>query len=205
MANHPSRRTIRRSRRRSPLMLVSALIAGSAIFLVAPGASAAAPASSPAAAEFEVEFLEMMMDHHQMALHMADLCLEKAVNEDLVALCGTIAESQAEEIERMQGWLLDWYGIEREPMMDDPAHQERMMELEMLSGEEFEMAFLQMMSEHHAMAVGEATECLRRAEHRELRGLCRQIVVTQLREIAQMERWLCRWYGDCRFTSLRRA
>ena len=195
-----------RARRGSLRMIVAGLIAGAAIGLVAPAANADARAASPAAAQFEVEFLEMMIDHHQMALHMSDLCLERAVSEDLVALCGRIAESQAAEIEQMQGWLIDWYGIEHEPMMDDPRHHEQMMELEMLSGsEEFEIAFLQMMSEHHAMAVEDGTECLRRAEHRDLRSLCRQIVVTQLREIAQMERWLCRWYGDCRFTYLRRA
>lgn len=205
MANPHPQANIRPPGKRSLRMIVSALIAGAAIFLVAPAANADAPAASPAAAQFEVEFLEMMIDHHQMALHMSDLCLERAVSEDLVALCGRIAGSQAAEIEQMQGWLLDWYGIEHEPMMNDPAHHEQMMHLEMLSGEEFEIAFLQMMSEHHAMAVEDGTECMRRAEHRELRGLCRQIVVTQLREIALMERWLCRWYSDCRFTYLRRA
>lgn len=186
-------------------MIMAGIIAGVTIGLVAPAASADAPAARPAAAQFEVEFLEMMIDHHQMALHMSDLCLERAVSEDLVALCGRIAGSQAAEIEQMQGWLLDWYGITHEPMMDDPVHHEQMMELEMLSGEEFEIAFLQMMSEHHSMAVEDGTECLRRAEHRELLGLCGEIVVTQLQEIAQMESWLCRWYGDCRFTYLRRA
>lgn len=201
---HPGSQ-VRVAGRRSLHMIVAGLIAGAAIGLVAPAANADVPAASPAAAQFEVEFLEMMIDHHQMALHMSNLCLERAVSDDLVALCGQITGSQAAEIEQMQSWLLDWYGIEHEPMMDDPAHHEQMMELEMLSGEEFEIAFLQMMSEHHAMAVEEGTECLRRAEHRELRSLCGQIVVTQLREIAQMEGWLCRWYGDCRFTYLRRA
>lgn len=203
--NHTARATNRAPRTRSPLMILSALIAGSVLFLVAPPANADAPATSPAAAEFEVEFLEMMIDHHQMALYMSDLCLVKAVHEDLAALCDRIAESQAAEIEEMQGWLRDWYGIDHEPAMDDPAHHDQMMHLEMLSGEEFEIAFLEMMSEHHAMAVEEGIQCVGRAEHRELRTLCREIVAAQVREIALMERWLCRWYGDCRFNYLRRA
>lgn len=203
-SQHP-RESIRQSGMRSARTLVAALIAGLAILLITPAAHADAPATSPTAAQFEVHFLEMMIDHHQMALHMSDLCLEEAVNQDLVALCDRIIASQATEIAEMRGWLLDWYGIDHEPMMDDRAHHEHMMELEMLSGEEFEIAFLKMMSEHHAMAVDEGRECLRQAEHRELRGLCRKIVATQLREIALMERWLCQWYGDCRFTYLRRA
>ncbi|MEO7836458.1 MAG: DUF305 domain-containing protein [Acidimicrobiales bacterium] len=82
---------------------------------------------------------------------------------------------------------------------------QRLIELGTLSGTQFEIAFLTMMSEHHAMAVDEGRECLRAAEHRELRSLCGSIVSDQLREIAQMETWLCRWYGDCRFTFLRTA
>lgn len=180
------------------LALVTALV-------VATPASANAPAASPRAAEFEVQFLEDMIDHHQMALHMGELCLEKAVHDELGGLCETIIASQAAEIEAMQGWLSGWYGIDHEPMMNDPAHHQQMEELGRLSGAQFEIAFLQMMSEHHAMAVGEGLQCLRSAEHSELRGLCGEIVVTQLAEIAQMERWLCRWYGDCRFTYLRSA
>ena len=175
------------------------------VLLLAPPASADSPASDPDAAAFEVEFLEMMIDHHQMAVHMSMTCLDKAVHSELRRLCERIMESQAEEISLMQEWLLDWYGIEHEPQMDDPVHHEQMMELEELSGSEFEIAFLQMMSEHHAMAVEDGRECLSSAEHRELLRLCRSIVLTQLREIRQMEMWLCRWYGDCRFAFLRSA
>lgn len=43
------------------------------------------------------------------------------------------------------------------------------------------------------------------AEHRELLRLCRSIVMTQLREIRQMQMWLCRWYGECDLAYLRSA
>lgn len=184
-------------------LALSAVAIGIAALLLAPAATADTPASSPGAAAFEAEFLEMMIDHHQMALHMSETCLGKAVHPELLRLCESIMGSQAEEISLMQGWLSEWYGIEHEPSMDDPMHHGQMMELAELSGSEFEIAFLQMMSEHHAMAVRDGRECLSMAEHRELRGLCRNIVVTQLQEIAQMEMWLCLWYGDCRFAFLR--
>ena len=183
--------------------MLSAVATVVAALLLAPPATADAPATRPGAAAFEVGFLEMMIDHHQMALHMSETCLDKAVHNELLSLCESIMGSQAEEITLMQAWLSEWYGIEHEPMMDDPVHHAQMMELAELSGSEFEIAFLQMMSEHHAMAVRDARQCLSRAEHRELLGLCRDIVVTQLQEIAQMEMWLCLWYGDCRFTFLR--
>lgn len=192
-------------RRRACTLLVSTIGAVLGALVLAPAAGAEAPAGRPEVAEFEVEFLTGMIDHHQMALHMSELCLDKGVHAEVLALCGRISGSQAAEIQEMQSWLVDWYGTEHEPMMDDPAHHAQMMELEDLAGADFEIAFLQMMSEHHAMAVEEGRTCLRRAGHSELRGLCRDIVATQLREIAQMESWLCRWYRDCRFTHLRTA
>lgn len=56
-----------------------------------------------------------------------------------------------------------------------------------------------MMVEHHAMAVVEGMECLRQASHHELRALCANIVSSQIREIVQMQVWLCLWYGECDF------
>jgi uncharacterized protein (DUF305 family) len=189
----PMRPTRSRSARRALLAAAMAVTA----LVVAPPASADAPAGDPEVAAYEVEFLTMMIDHHQMAVHMSELCLERAVHDKLSRLCERIMETQAEEIALMQSWLLDWYGIEHEPAMDDPAHHEQMMMLQELSGEAFEAAFLAMMISHHAMAVEDGSECVATAEHRELRTLCRRIVASQQREIMQMRMWLCRWYGEC--------
>lgn len=188
----------RAPRRRRILGTVGLLAAFSGLVL-APPASADAPASDPEATSFEVEFLTMMIDHHQMAVHMSEMCVDKAIHEQLVGLCESIMTSQAAEIAQMQAWLADWYGIDHEPSMDDPAHHEQMERLATLSGEEFEVAFLEMMVEHHAMAVIEGRECLREAAHRELRRLCAGIVGTQLREIVRMQVWLCLWYDECDF------
>ena len=169
--------------------------------LLATPASADAPASDPETAAFEVQFLEEMIDHHQMAVHMSHLCMESAVHESLRSLCERTASTQASEIAQMRTWLLDWYGIDHEPRMDDPQHHKQMMELESLSGSAFEAAFLRMMIEHHAIAVVDGRECMREAEHAELAQLCRDIFRSQLREIVQMRVWLCRWNGQCSFRS----
>lgn len=192
------RRAGRRHRRAAGAAALLCVLLG---LLLPTPASADAPAANDETAAFEVQFLTMMIDHHQMALHMSELCLERAVHDELVGLCEQIASSQSAEIETMQGWLAEWYGIDHEPSMDDPAHHGQMEHLATLSGEEFEQAFLEMMIEHHAMAVVEALECLGDAGHRELRGLCAGIVGSQLREIVRMQVWLCRWYGHCDFRS----
>ena len=96
----------------------------------------------------------------------------------------------------MQQWLRSWYGIDYSPRMS-PGAQREMERLASLSGAEFEIAFMEMMIEHHQAAVREAEQCTRRAEHRQLIELCRDIIAAQSAEIAQMEAWLCEWYGRC--------
>lgn len=63
----------------------------------------------------EVRFLEGMIDHHQMALDMANDCLAKAATPAVVTICQNVITAQTREIEIMLGWLLSWYGIEYTP------------------------------------------------------------------------------------------
>lgn len=151
-------------------------------------------ACSRAAARFEIRFMESMIDHHAMAVHMAEMCVEHAVHEELRAMCGEMITAQTAEIESMQAWLLDWYGITAEP--DHMGMDQMGMHGD--HGEEFEIMFLRMMIRHHATAVRDGSRCLYRAEHDELLDLCGDIVTTQSEEIQTMRGWLCDWYGRCR-------
>ena len=97
----------------------------------------------------------------------------------------------------MQGWLQQWYGISHEPEMK-PGDEKMMDRLASMSDAEFEIEFMQMMITHHEKAIKEARQCLDKAGHAELRTLCQNIIRTQSAEIAQMQTWLCQWYGLCR-------
>lgn len=60
----------------------------------------------------EIRFLEGMIDHHMMALVMAQDCLAKSANEAVLAICQNVVDSQTPEIEQMAAWLAEWYGID---------------------------------------------------------------------------------------------
>ncbi len=78
----------------------------------------------------EVRYLEGMIDHHQMALDMAQDCLTKATTESVKTLCQNILDAQSAEIETMQGWLSTWYGIDYAPMpMSDFMDMMSMMDM----------------------------------------------------------------------------
>lgn len=154
------------------------------------------PAPRRFQAWYEVQFLTGMIDHHHMAIMMAELCEGRTVHAELAQLCEQIITAQTEEIELMQGWLQDWYGLQHEPVMGS-RDADQVEELAALTGEEFEMEFLQMMIGHHTQAVRESATCQRRAYHAPLRELCAMMAEDQLEEIATIKDWLCEWYDVC--------
>ena len=159
---------------------------------------ASAPAPDRATSKFEIDFMEDMIDHHAMAIMMAEMCLEKdLIHEELRTLCANIVSTQTAEMQEMQSRLRDWYGITYEPEMN-PGMMNQMEKLGELNGAEFEIEFMQMMIKHHRKAVQEGEKCLKKAYHPELLQLCGDIVENQTAEIQLMQTWLCQWYDICK-------
>lgn len=185
----PSRTVLRRSRR-----LLVVLLLGLAVLPVP--AWAAEPAPDAGTARYEIRFTERMISHHAMAVEMATVCVANAAHGELRSLCQTILADQTREIEEMQAWLLECYGIAVEP--ESKRGDTRQIEqLAALAGAEFEIEFMDMMIRHHLQAVREASKCTERAHHEDLEASCEDIVTTQAGEIEQMRAWLCQWYGIC--------
>lgn len=173
---------------RLPLMLVAV------VSLPTFKSYADGPAPRQNQVRFEVKFMENMIDHHSMAVTMTALCEDRAINPELLALCDQMMAAQSAEIAEMQTWLEDWYGIEYEPKMTRKMERQ-LGALAELDGAEFEVAFMEMMIQHHAQAIKEGRECARKAYHEDLIELCINIIATQQQEIILMESWLCDWYG----------
>jgi uncharacterized protein (DUF305 family) len=141
-----------------------------------------APAPDKQTAKFEIKFMENMIDHHAMAVMMAEMCTMMAVHPELIAMCEDIIATQSAEIEMMQMWLQDWYGITYEPDM----HMGEMEGYMKMDPAQFEEWFMKRMISHHATAIKEAEDCLEEAYHPELLS-------------NTMQAWLCEWYGVCNY------
>lgn len=162
----------------------------------------------------EARFLEGMIDHHQMALDMAADCLGKAQTTEVATLCQAIIDAQRAEIELMQDWLLNWYGIQytpasmtdmltlsqtpstemhhggahsTAPVTDPPMTMGMFAGLNRLEGIDYEIAWLESMIDHHDDAVHMSRRVLRSAEHSALRELAQAIIDAQTAEIGNME------------------
>lgn len=186
----------RRSENRSSKRAIAALLLSLVVLAVVVAPSFAdAPAPDKQAAKFEVDFMMDMIDHHMMAVMMAEHCVEKAVHEELRTMCEEIIATQSQEMMMLQAWLQEWYGISYEPEHKMTGQMHKLM---MLEGAEFEIEFMQSMIKHHEGAIKEGEKCLAKAYHPELLSLCQNIIETQTAEIEQMQSWLCEWYGICK-------
>lgn len=170
----------------------------------------------------EVRYMEGMIDHHQMALDMAEDCLTKVETESFRAVCQGVIDAQTPEIETLRGWLREWYGIEyapmamselmelmdlapdagmemghgdhtTNPMTDMPMMMGMMAGLDRVEGAEYEAAWLEAMVDHHDDAVHMSERILERAEHADLRALAQQIIDDQTAEIERMESMLAEY------------
>lgn len=61
------------------------------------------------APDFDREFIEQMIPHHEMAIMMASMVLDRAEHPEIRNLAQSIIRSQSTEIEQMQQWYQTWF------------------------------------------------------------------------------------------------
>jgi len=171
--------------------------------------------------EFDLMFIDMMIVHHQGAIAMADVALERGEHQEIRDLAQSIISTQQAEIDQMQTWRDAWYpGAAAIPMaqmtgmmgdltrsmpamMGSPTSDMRDMSGMMdphadrqalcSTTESFDTAFITMMIPHHESAVAMAQVALMMALHPEIKQLAQEIIDAQQTEIAQMQAWLATW------------
>jgi uncharacterized protein (DUF305 family) len=149
-------------------------------------------------AEFEQSFLQQMIQHHKSAVDMAKMVKDHTKRAELQQLAEKIMTSQQQEIDKMTGWLKEWYQASPKPVANETADKEMKPHMAMLDGKhdaDFDKAFLQMMPEHHHMAVEMAEQAEKKATHPELKELAAKIAKDQEAEIKQMKGWANSWFG----------
>ena len=149
-------------------------------------------------AEFEQSFLEQMIQHHGTAIEMAKMVNDHTKRPELRQLADKIIASQQAEIDQMTGWLKEWFKVSPKPVANEAADKEMKMHMPMLSEKhdaDFDKAFLQMMPQHHHMAVEMAEQAETKSTHPELKELASKIAKDQTAEIKQMKGWAQSWFG----------
>jgi uncharacterized protein (DUF305 family) len=166
-----------------------------ALTLAIAGCSAAGDGDFNAADEM---FVTGMIPHHEQALEMAEIVLDKdGVDERVVSLAERIQAAQQPEIDLMTSWLEDW-GVDPDmgdmPGMDHGddgmMSDDDMAALEAASGEDASILFLQQMVQHHEGAIEMAQQELDNGSNADALELAQQIIDAQSAEISEMEQLL---------------
>ena len=149
-------------------------------------------------AEFEQSFLQQMIQHHRGAIEMAKMVKDHTKRAELQQLAEKIITSQQQEIDKMTGWLKDWYQASPKPVANETADKEMKPHMAMLKDKrdaDFDKAFLQMMPEHHHMAVEMAEQVQKKGTHAELKEMAAKMAKDQSAEIKQLKGWAQAWFG----------
>jgi uncharacterized protein (DUF305 family) len=179
-------------------MLANIAICGLVTIALAQPALGSAPAPKRSQQVFEIRFMKDMIDHHQMALMTARLVEDRAVHDKLRDIANAIIAEQEAEIALLRSWLMEWYGIHYMHHEMNPGHTRMVEKMAALDGAEFEIEFMQHMILHHAGAVVQSLNCVKRAYHEELIELCEQMAEMQVHEIYEMKELLEEWYDISR-------
>ncbi len=141
-------------------------------------------------------FIIQMIPHHEGAIEMAKLALERSKRPEILSLAAGIVQAQELEIADMKRWYKDWYGADVPPggmgmHMDGMSGD--MDALRAQRETDFDKLFIQQMIPHHEMAVMMA-QMIKSSERPEMRTLAEDVVASQSREIDMMRDWLAAWY-----------
>lgn len=150
-------------------------------------------------------FIEQMIPHHDGAVAMAKLALEKSKRTEIKTLAIAIIESQTKEIQDMGAWYKDWFGKDVPKvstgmmgggmMSQGGMHmggQEDMTILE--NATDFDKAFLEAMIPHHQLALMMVRMLEAGSNRPEMLQLAEDITTSQSKEIQQMQSWYADWY-----------
>lgn len=163
---------------------------------------------NPVMGAVDSHFIEQMIPHHEDAILMADLALERAEHPEIKKLAQDIQRTQSEEIEQMRAWYKNWFGKNVPDVFSGTGHGmgSGRMHMGMMgdvtdidqlkTAAVFDKAFIEEMIPHHQMAVMMAQMLQATTDRPEMKQLAKNIIDAQTREINSMRSWYRQWYGE---------
>ena len=162
---------------------------------------------------FDVQFIDMMVPHHQGAVAMAQIAQQRGERTEIKQMAEAVIGAQEGEIGQMKAWRRAWAGSDRTPPMErmpmvpgmgghGGSHGTSTMnmaeDVERLRSapDPFDHAFIDAMIPHHQSAIDAAKAAGTQAQRPEIKQLATAIISDQQREIAQMEGWRDAWFGS---------
>ncbi|MEK7140667.1 MAG: DUF305 domain-containing protein [Patescibacteria group bacterium] len=150
-------------------------------------------------------FIEQMVPHHDGAIAMAKLALQKAKRPEIKTLAQNITSAQEKEIREMQSWYKSWFGGDVKVgntysmmggmMSQGGMHMGGQQDITTLeNATDFDKAFIEEMIPHHQLAIMMAQMLKSGTNRPEMLTLANNIIESQSKEIEEMQSWYKNWY-----------
>ena len=134
------------------------------------------------------EFTNFFIEHHEMAIHMAEMVIENGTTPSIQALAEGIVTTQTAEVETLRAVEEELQDQpEPPPMPMDPHHEADMAHMMSLTGTELERMFLLDMIPHHAAGLPPAHRARPYLTHPALQTIAQNIAREQAFEIGEMK------------------
>jgi len=133
------------------------------------------------------EFITQMIPHHEEAIETSKIMLEKTENPELKKFLEDVVAAQSKEVEEMKVWHKEWFGND---YAATGKYMAMMPDLEKLSGEAADQAYIEGMIHHHQGAIMMAESIKSFTKRPELLALADNIIKTQSAEIGLLKSWL---------------
>jgi len=152
--------------------------------------------------DFDLDFANMMIPHHQSAIDMAQAYLPKGKDDKIKTMAQNIIAAQKKEIEELKSMIANHKPADTKDNSDAGhaagGHNELMetmnkmmdkMKGMKMSGDA-DKDFVVMMIPHHESAVTMAEDEISHGKHYELKKMAQKIIADQNKEIKEFNDWL---------------
>ena len=154
--------------------------------------------------ETQKAFLQLMISHHQMAIDMANMALERAELAEIKVMAQGVIAAQSAEVTEMESIQQRLLGASPTPdgdaagtlgLTDEQTGMDMDM-AELMDAGPFDQTFIDMMIMHHQGAINMARALLYNNTDTELGGLANSIITAQSAEIEEMNAIRTEAYGS---------
>lgn len=146
---------------------------------------------------FDIDFADMMMMHHQAAIDMSEVEVSKGNDAMMNTMAQNIITAQKAEIEQMQQFVKN-FKMPEAKMEKGEMHNELSAAMKMMMDTMMNMSisgntdkdFAMMMIAHHQTAVTMAKDEISHGKHSQLKKMAQKIISDQTKEINDFNNWL---------------
>jgi len=136
----------------------------------------------------DVRYIDAIVPHHQRAIQMAQMELDKGTRADIKTMAQSMKDAQTQEVALLQSARQALTGDSEVPAPPDDPHMDRDMQaMQSATGAQVDEMFLDDMIPHHAEGISIAHRALPNLQRADVRDNAKSVVRNQAREIGEME------------------